>query len=307
MKVLFVSGGNSSAMPFVGEQAESLRKLGITIDEFKIIGRGSLGYFRNLKKLKCVMKGKDYDLIHAHYGLSGLLSVLQRKVPVVITYHGSDVNQKYIRILSLLAAKISAYNIFVSDDLFKKAGYPKRSKVIPCGVDVEVFKPADKGQARMLLGFSSEKKYILFASHFDNPVKNYPLAKRAIETVASHDIELVELKGWTRSQVSLLMSACEALLMTSLSEGSPQVVKEAMACNLPVISTDVGDVKDKISTLKNCYITAFDAYDIASKLNLVINSKTLTDSRGDIISHSLDAVALSIYSVYRKVKGYRVE
>lgn len=303
MKILFVYGGNSSSMPFISEQAESLRKLGIIVDEFKIIGRGFSGYLKNLNVLKDMIKKNEYNLIHAHYGLSGLLSVLQRKVPVVITYHGSDINQKYIRNLSLLAAKISAYNFFVSDDLFKKAGKPKRSKVIPCGVDVELFKPFDKEQAKMLLGFSSEKIYILFASDFDNPIKNYPLAKKAIEAVASDNVELVELKGWTRKEVSLLMSACDALLMTSFNEGSPQVVKEAMACNLPVISTNIGDVKDKISRLENCYITAFNPYDIASKLKLVIESKILTDSRSEIINLSLDAVALDIYSVYQRVKG----
>ncbi|UTW10630.1 glycosyltransferase [Marinobacterium rhizophilum] len=303
MKVLFVFGGNSGSMPFIGEQADSLKRLGVIVDDFKIIGRGFTGYLKNISKLYSVIEKNEYDLIHAHYGLSGLLSVLQRKIPVVITYHGSDINKKYVRILSLWAAKLSDYNIFVSDDLFKKANSPRRSRVIPCGVDVDLFKPLDKNNVKSILGFDLEKHYILFASSFDNPVKNYALAKKAIEAFPSDRVELVELKGWTREQVPLLMNACEALLMTSFTEGSPQVVKEAMACNLPVVSTNVGDVKAKVSGLKNCYITECDAHDIVSKLNLVILSEVLTNSRCEIVNLSLDNVALEVQAVYKKVKG----
>lgn len=303
MKVLFVSSGNSSAMPFVSEQADSLKTKGVKIDEFKIIGRGVLGYLKNLNKIKAVIKENDYDIVHAHYGLSGLLCVLQRKVPVVITYHGSDINLKYVRILSLLASKLAIANIFVSNNLKEKAGNVKNSHIIPCGIDPTLFRPLDKNESKTRLKLDLDKNYLLFSSSFNNPVKNYALAKDAINRLDLQNTELIELKGWARNQVPALMSSCDALLMTSLTEGSPQVVKEALACNLPVVSTDVGDVREQLSKVEGSFITTFDPSDIARKLKLAIQSELVTGSREKVAHIYLEEIAEQIKRVYENVIG----
>lgn len=301
LKVLFVLGGNSSAMPFITEQAESLKKLGLEIDEFKIIGKGAGGYLRSLRNLRKLIKNGGYSIVHAHYGLSGVLAVLQRIAPVVITYHGSDINQKYVRGLSLLAGRLSAANIYVSGALMKKAGDPKNAYVIPCGIDTDLFMPIEKKLAKKQLNLEDNKKYILFSSNFDNPVKNFELARSSIAKLNLEGIEVLELKGLSRDEVALTMNAAEVLLMTSFSEGSPQVVKEALACNLPVISTDVGDVADQLEGIANSYIVPFDKEDIAAKLALVLGVEQIFDSRSRVLKLSLDEIANEVLAIYQKV------
>ena len=146
------------------------------------------------------------DIIHAHYGLSGLFANFQRKVPVVITFHGSDINFPKIRPFSLLAARLSHYNIFVSEKLARKARARKKYVIQPCGVDFNTFYPVDKELARKTLSLWPEKKYILFSGSFNNRIKNAGLAKKAIE-ILSDKIELIELKGYSREDVNLLFNA----------------------------------------------------------------------------------------------------
>jgi UDP-N-acetylglucosamine transferase subunit ALG13 len=127
MKVLFVCSGNSEfgISPFIKEQGESLEKIGMSIDYFLIKGHGLFGYLKNLPRLNKQIKKIKYDLIHAHYGLSGMLSVLQRKIPVIITFHGSDINNSYHRKFSKIAMQLSEYNIFVHKSIKDKVNAKK--------------------------------------------------------------------------------------------------------------------------------------------------------------------------------------
>ncbi|MBK7380894.1 MAG: glycosyltransferase [Ignavibacteriales bacterium] len=132
----------------------------------------------------------------------------------------------------------------------------KNNAVIPCGLNLENFYPMNKNIAREMIGLSENKKYILFPSGFDNPVKNYPLAKKAVDNL-NEEIEIIELKNKTREEVSLLLNACNLMLLTSFSEGSPQIIKEAMACNCPIVATDVGDIKEIIGDTEGCFLVSF--------------------------------------------------
>ena len=303
MRVLIVASGNSSKVsPFVKEQADSLMKLDCTIDYFLIEGRGIFGYLKNYFLLKRILKrSKRYDLIHAHYGLSGLLASLQPSIPVVITFHGSDVNlnmRNYL--LSLFASRLANANIFVHTNLSKSLKYyPNQANIIPCGVDLDLFRPISKTVARDKLGLDNKETYVLFSSSFDNKIKNASLAKLAVKRV--ENTILIELKNFSRREVSLLLNAVDLLLVTSYSETGPLIVKEALACNCPLISTDIGDVKTLIAETKNCFITKYDAEDIASKIDVILKSDRMSNGRDKVKHLGLDIIGNRVLNIYRRM------
>lgn len=248
MKILVVASGNHAQVAsFVTEQAAALRVAGCQVELFCVKGHGLLGYLRNLKPLKNAIKSFSPNVIHAHYGLCGLLCTLQRRVPVVVTYHGSDINNPAILWFSRLAMRRAAHNIFVSKKLQQKATKTFSlfaSSVLPCGIDTTTFHPINREEACLLMKLDSALHYILFAGAFDNDIKDPQLAKEACALLPG--VELLELKGYCRTEVAALMNVADCLLMTSHSEGSPQVIKEALACGCPVVSVDVGDVAEQI-------------------------------------------------------------
>ena len=304
MKILIVANNKPGHFsPFVTEQVEALTKLGVEFDFFGVSGKGIFGYLSNLRPLKKKIHEFQPDLLHAHYGLSGLLANLQRTVPVVTTYHGSDVHSKGLNLfISKLTARSSAYNIFVSPKLLKLTDYRGENKsVIPCGVNTTTFFPVERAEARKQLGWDANGTYILFAGAFDNEVKNSALAKAAISLLPN--VRLMELRGYSREQVNLVMNAANCLLMTSHREGSPQVIKEAMTCGTPIVSVNVGDVKELLEGVDNCYITTYDANEIATKIQQAIAFKGKTNGPKCIIDKGLsnEIVVNNILEIYQKL------
>lgn len=301
MKVLIVANNKPGQFsPFVMEQVHALEKLGVEFDFFGVDGKGFSGYLSKLTPLKKKIHDYHPDLIHAHYGLSGFLANLQRTIPVITTFHGSDIHSKGMNIkISKSAAYFSAYNIFVSKWLLDSSGFKGAEQcVIPCGVDGTTFYPIDRKEARKQMGWDVNGIYILFAGAFDNEVKNSPLAKSAVSLIPN--ATLVELRGYSREQVNILMNAANCLLMTSHREGSPVVTKEAMACNTPIVSVSVGDVEDVISNTNGCYIASYDANDIAEKLRQAISFNGKTNGRQRLTEQRLfnEDIALRILEVY---------
>lgn len=301
MKILVAASGNANyTSPFVLDQTNALKKKGVQIVFFMIKGKGIAGYMKNYKLLLRKIKEIKPDLIHAHYGLSGLLCGFQRKVPVVTTFHGSDINVKRNRKFSKIADLLSTRAIFVTKNLAYKL--KKRNPIIiPCGVDLDVFYPIHKSEARSKLGLKEDKKYILFSSFFLNSVKNYPLAKAAIEKMKHPNLELIELKGYNREEVALLMNAVDLVLLTSFTEGSPQFIKEAMASNCPIVSTNVGDVAKVIEGTEGCFIAKYDTDDVSDKILLALNYDKRTTGRKEINYFDNEKIANKILNVYRSI------
>lgn len=302
MKVLIVASGNSAVIsPFVKEQGDSLKEIGLDIDYFLIKGKGITGYLKNYFNLNRLIKTNTYDIIHAHYGLSGLLATFQSHVPVVITFHGSDVNLNRTNFyLSFLASRLSDANIFVHESLSKKLSlFSDKAEIIPCGVNLNLFKPIDKLASRDRLGLDHNYNYVLFSSSFNNKIKNAALAKLALSNF--ENIILLEMKGYSREEVHLLMNAVDILIVTSHSETGPLVVKEALACNCPIISTDVGDVKELANGTKNCYIVEYDAKQIEQRIRDILSSNKKSDGRAAVKHLSLEKVATDVCSVYKRV------
>lgn len=290
MRILIVGSFNRNRFaPFIQEQAEALQAAGCEIAFYGLKGKGLQGYLKNMPALKRKVKAFQPDVVHAHYGLSGLLANLQRQVPVVTTYHGSDINERKILPFSKLSMWLSSWNIFVSRKTMDIAQPKKRFSLLPCGINLTDLQLTEKREARRMMNLDAGKKYVLFAGAFDNAVKNAPLAQNAVALLQDDGVELLELKGYSREEVTLLMCAADVFLMTSVSEGSPQVIKEALACGCPIVSVDVGDVKERIEGVDGCYVAqSVEAKELATLLQKALTMYGKTEGRNRIVSEALD-------------------
>ena len=301
MKILILARNKEGRYaPFIDEQATALEKAGVECQFYPIKDNGISGYLNHLPGLYRAIKTWKPDIIHAHYGICGLLANYQRKVPVVTTYHGSDINNPRVLKLSRIAIWLSSFNIFVSQKNVITANVFNRFSVIPCGVNLDDYPIIDKESARLCLGLFPDKKYVLFAGAYNNQVKNAPLAQSAISLL--DDVELLELKGYTRQQVATLMQAVDVILMTSHTEGSPQVIKEALVCGCPIVSVDVGDVKEITDGVEGCFIADRTPQSVATFLQEALLFERRTSGRNRIIELGLtnDRIALKIIEVYKQ-------
>lgn len=305
MKILIVASYNKNRFaPFVVEQAEALKRHGCEIVFLGLQGKGVKGYLRNLPVLRRRIQAFCPEVIHAHYGLSGLLANLQRRIPVVTTYHGSDINDKKALRFSKIAIKLSAWNIFVSRKTMDIVQPKKHYSLLPCGIDLCEAQMTERSEARRKMKLDERKKYVLFASAFNNAVKNAPLAHKAMSLLRDENVELLELKGYSREEVTLLMCASDAFLMTSFTEGSPQVVKEAMACGCPIVSVDVGDVKERIAGVEGCFVDETrDPGALAAMIIKALAYDGKTKSRERLIADGLDndLVAQKLLNIYESI------
>lgn len=305
MRILVVASYNKGRFaPFILEQAEALEKQGCEVRFFGLQGKGIMGYLNNLSALKKTIREFRPDVVHAHYGLSGLLANLQRRVPVVTTYHGSDINEPKVLRFSKMAMRLSAWNVFVSTKTLENAKPKKKYSLIPCGIDLSDLQLTDKSTARQKMNLIADKKYILFAGAFDNKVKNAPLAKEAVAQLNDENVELLKLKGYNRDEVTLLMCAADVFLMTSFTEGSPQVIKEALACGCPIVSVDVGDVKERVEGLGGCFVAnSREPKELADLLTKAMSFEGKTQGREKVIACGLDnkLVARELMGIYHKI------
>lgn len=370
MKILVLASDKSGKFaPFIEEQIAALQQAGVQIIRYGVTGHGIMGYLRELPALRRLIRAERPDIVHAHYGLSGLLANLQRLVPVVTTYHGSDINKPNILRLSKIAMRLSAHNIFVSarnvalalgeaqaqckvysvqckgeensgaettastqpEGRLHHTPYTKHT-LLPCGVNLTDDQLLSRSEARQALGIADDAKVVLFAGAFDNAVKDAPLAQEAVmvlkrmiskplEGVDSSglllmlssnnnnprfvaELELKELKGFSRVQVNHWMCAANCLLLTSKTEGSPQVIKEAMACGCPIVSVDVGDVAERVSGVEGCYVVRTrEPKDIAEALQKALAYEGKTNGRERIQEMGLsnDQVAERLMAIYQSL------
>jgi glycosyltransferase involved in cell wall biosynthesis len=312
LKVLFVSSGNklTGISNIVLYQGKSLQRIGVKVEYFLIEGHGIKGYLKAVKVLKKKLLDK-YDLIHAHYSLSGFVAALAGAKPLIVSLMGSDVKE-----ISLNRIGILFFNLFFWDQIIVKTDGMMNIlglsdlDVIPNGVDLTIFYPQDRIKAREKVEWNINKVHILFPSDPSRAEKNYKLFLEAIGLLKDESIEIHDLVNIKAELVPVYFNATNIVALTSLREGSPNVIKEAMGCNVPVVSTDVGDVKWIFGSTNGCYVTSFDAKDIADKLKQAIlfsKTKGKTNGRDRIIKLGLssETIAEKIKSVYQKYAGER--
>jgi teichuronic acid biosynthesis glycosyltransferase TuaC len=196
------------------------------------------------------------------------------------------------------------HSIFVTEDIANQINAGSfKSDIIPCQVNLNTFYPVQKGEARKYFNLSPLKRYVLFSSSFRTPIKNSQLAKEACRNI--DNLELIELKGYSRAEVNLLLNACDIALITSFNEGSNQFLKEAMACNRPIVSTKVGDTSLIFGNTEGCYITRPEVSDVIINIKKALDFGQ-TNGRNRIIELGLDSETISrrVFEVYKKtLKG----
>ena len=303
---------------FVRQQVDSLPPAGVAPTVMFIDGRTSpTEYLRAIPRVRNAARG-EFDLIHAHYGLSGFVALQQSRLPVVTTFHGDDLlgtpdargritpKSRVALALSRWAAVRARSAIVVSPMLLEslpEAARP-RARILPMGVDLAAFSPMPRDEACRALGLDPGRRRVLFAADPAVPVKRFPLAEAAVARLRGEEpsVELRVACNLPPERMPLEMNACDALVMTSFHEGSPMVVKEALACNLPIVSVDVGDVGERIRGVSACRLVAPDAGAIASALREVVRAGVRADGRRAVEALSTRRIAEELVKIYRGVR-----
>lgn len=305
--------------PFVASQIESLRRLGIHLDVLELgicCGAGWRKYAGGVPRVRHLVKKNHYDCIHAHYSYCGWVARAQWSTPVIVSLMGDDLlgeanwqGAQTTRghldcLMSRLLTRCVDHVVVKSVAMMRRVSAKDRVSVIPNGVDFDLFRPSDRVTGCQRMGLDGGDRIILFTGNPALPRKNFPLAERAVDLLNKEWTEKARLfVFWGRSQDQMpaAMNAADALLVTSFWEGSPNVVKEAMACNLPVVAVDVGDIRQIIGDAENCFVCEHDCRELAAALFRVLESGQRSNGR-ELIEHlRLESVASRIEALYRSV------
>ncbi len=300
---------------FVKAQMESLIPLGVQFDVLFVNGRESRwNYLRGIRQVRKRIRDKHYDLIHAHFGLSGWVARWQRHVPLVVSFMGDDVLGRsardgritlvgrFLQISGFTLARLADAVIVKSRQMANKLRVSS-AQIIPNGVDLDLFRPIEQAIARKSLGLDPEKKLVLFPYNPSEARKRYDLIQSAVSRAREKvpGLEILVARSLPQEQVATYMNAADVLVMASMLEGSPNAVKEAMATNLPVVTVDVGDAVDLIGPTEGCYRVPREATAIAEKIIEVCRRGSRTNGRAWIRKLSMETVAQQIVEVYARV------
>lgn len=314
MKILFASSGNTGfgIDPLIVNQGDSIINEGADLDYFTIKGKGFKGYFSNIPKLKKLIKENDYDIIHAHFVYTGWVAIFSAgKKPIVLSVMGSDAYGKYTnsgkRIFSsyfmmFLNQAIQPFvNVIIvkSNNINKYIYLKSKQHLVPNGVNFNRFKPKESIECRKNLGLPLDKKLVLFLADPGKSVKNFKLLEEASEKLDLNKIKIVNPYPIDNEEFPDYLNACDVFVLTSYNEGSPNVIKEAMACNIPIVSTNVGDVEEVISKTEGCYLTNYDPAILAAKIKMALQFGTRTNGREDIKHLESGVIARKIIDIYK--------
>lgn len=309
MKVLFVASGNKevgTVSAFVRSQYESLADQGLDMLLFPVVGHGVRGYLKRLFVLRRLIRRERPDIIHAHYSVCGYMATMASfglKGKVVVSLLGSFPREnKKLKRVRFCIDKLWDATIVKSERTRKQLD--RALPVIPNGVNMEQFIVVEQEEARQKVGFEKGKKYVIFVSNPARPEKCYPLAQKAVEALSDPNVVLLPVYNKTHDEVVTYMCAADALLMTSSSEGSPNVIKEAMACNCPIVVTDVGDVHERLDGLEGCYVANTREYgELAELLSMTFRFGNRTEGRKALLDQGLttELIAKRIISIYNEL------
>ncbi|TLV03227.1 glycosyltransferase family 4 protein [Dyadobacter luticola] len=317
MKVLYIT--NMYPVPdyiyfgiHVREQIDAIQsQFPVENEVYFINGRLSKwNYFKSISEIRSLVNTKKFDVIHVHYGLSALFLMFYKpQVPVVVTLHSGELFQKKGYINHLLQKNITLSVIrnvekviVLNDDMIRMlAEHEEKLVKIPCGTDLDYFKetPVKTVNKKFTIGFPGNKA---------RPEKNYKLFQEIVDRLRTYcEVEVIEFHNMKRDDVVANLNKIDLLLMTSTIEGSPQIVKEGLACNKAIISTAVGDVKDLLRNVVNCYvIDSFDPEEFvlpAKRIASLPPENRKSDGREHLVKIGLDAqnVSKTVYKLYEQL------
>lgn len=306
MKVLFVASGNKAVgrvSAFVQSQYDSLEKEGLDMLLYPVVGHGWKGYLRNFKALRRLILKEKPDVVHAHYSSCGYLAALAamgQKTKKVVSILGSfPTKSSKLKFVRFCIDYLWDVTIVKSERT--RAQLDRDLPVIPNGVDLDLFPLIDQEEAKEKVGFSKDGKYVIFVSNPSRPEKQYGLAKAAVEQMKDDSVHLIPVYNKPHEEIVTYMCAAEVLIMTSESEGSPNVIKEAMACNCPIVVTDVGDVRWVTESVDGTYVSdSFVPAEIAALLRKALAFGARTQGRERIIHLGLTSgqVAQKLMKIY---------
>ncbi len=303
IRVLFVynSQGVNARHLLVSTQGRSLMNKGIHVDYYDITGNNFFSYLQHIKPLKKYTKKGHYDIIHTQFGYSGFISALARLRPLIVSLMGSDYKLEKI---ALIFTKLFAHlfwdcTIVKSPKMFKSLNMTN-AQMVPNGIDFSRFNHIDREIARKRVGFAAAA-HVLWVSDPQKKEKNFDLAREAFANLTTDDVELTVVNNVELDQVPFYYYAADVLLVTSKWEGSPNVVKEAMACSLPIVSTDVGDVANITEGTTGCYIVQSDPEVIAMAIDAALNFGKRTNGREKVRSLDVNNISDKLIDIYKKI------
>jgi glycosyltransferase involved in cell wall biosynthesis len=303
---------------FVHSQAMSLERLGVELTPLPIRGYASrTAYAHAVGQVVKLTRRHRYDLVHAHYGHAGVVGRFQRTCPLVISYCGDDLlgtpdnngvpttRSRAEAAAFRQLARVAAATITKSEEMERALPTSCRSRnhVIPNGIDLERLKPIPRRVARDRLGWPEHERTVLFVADPAIPRKNHALAREVCRLASDvvPDLRLRVVNGVAPADIPLAMSAGDALLLTSRWEGSPNVVKEAMALELPVVATAVGDVEERLRGIEGCFACPPRADVLSEALVTAVRHGRIPAARRAISALSLEKVAHRVHAVYDSV------
>jgi len=306
--------GRDASFMFLGRQLQSLRRVGVEIREIYLHSRTSPLYLFRMRKL-LAKEVSDFrpHVIHSQYGtVTSLLCCTVGGAPLVITFRGSDLN-RHISVtwlrgqLSILFSQVSALRarqiICVSRQLLNRLWWGRHKIVVlPTGVNLDLFSPMSVAEARAALDWDPAERIVLFCSGAEPTAKGLDLVKAAVR-YAERDVGSIRLcvldGSFPSDSVPLYLNAADCLAFASLHEGSPNIVKEALSCNLPIVSVDVGDVRERLEGVSPSQIVQRDPREFGVALAEILQGRKRSNGRERVLEFSEDATAFRLLSLYR--------
>ena len=309
---------------FAKRQVDSLIARGLRCDVLSLRGfAGSAAYPLAALKLAgaSLRPRRQYRLVHAHGGEAGVVARFYARAPLVVTYYGSDLlgiwdaagglspARRLRRWIVRESARAAAATVTQSREMEQALPLRarRRNRVIPNGIDTRLFRPLDREECRRALGWSDEERVVLFAANPEAPVKRFPLAQEAFRRSRglAGPVRLEVAWGISPAEMPRILSAADCLLLTSRAEGSPNVVKEAVMCDLPVVTTEVGDVRDVLAGVEPSWICRDDPDDLARAVAECVGRAERSNGSKVAGRLALEAVAEEVLALYADVGASR--
>jgi teichuronic acid biosynthesis glycosyltransferase TuaC len=285
---------------FVRDQVEALRRRDDVDIELFAFPPGLRGYPDAARALRRRYRGRRFDIVHAHFGLTAWPAVAAGLGPVVVTLHGNDLFHPRSNRLTRAILPFTALPAAVSREfsgLLRGAGTTRQVAVLPVGIDLERFRPIPRREARERLGLDPNGRYLLFPHDPSRPLKRFDRAQAAAEGTV-----LLTMGNVPPAEVPYWINASNAVLVPSQAEGFGLSVLEAIACGVPAFGTPVGIHPVALSGIAGAYCAPWDREAWRAALRPVLDAEDpRVDGRSRAAIFSADRMAARVVAAWRDV------